>query len=149
MAGLAEGLPSQPVVKRAEATRLGRYRQRLGGAWDRRGRYRQADSPRSLARMRLVVDTESMLGLRQCQRLERDLHDGAQQRLVSLALTLRKAREKLDSEPGEAGRLLDRSRAELDEALKELREPLVNHKLIGHRTGSITRPLQPVGQLRL
>jgi signal transduction histidine kinase len=72
--------------------------------------------------MRLVVDTESMLGLRERRRLERDLHDGAQQRLVSLALTLRQAREKLDSEPGEAGRLLDRSREELDEALKELRE---------------------------
>jgi signal transduction histidine kinase len=64
----------------------------------------------------------SMLGLRQRRRLERDLHDGTQQRLVSLALTLRMAREKLDSEPGETGRLLDRSRQELDEALKELRE---------------------------
>ena len=63
-----------------------------------------------------------MLGLRQRRRLERDLHDGAQQRLVSLALTLRMAREKLDAEPSEAGRLLDRSRDELDEALKELRE---------------------------
>ena len=63
-----------------------------------------------------------MLGLRQRRRLERDLHDGAQQRLVSLALTLRMAREKLDAEPSEAGRLLDHSRDELDEALKELRE---------------------------
>jgi signal transduction histidine kinase len=69
-----------------------------------------------------VVETVSMLGLRQRRRLERDLHDGAQQRLVSLALTLRMAREKLDAEPSEAGRLLDRSREELDEALKELRE---------------------------
>jgi signal transduction histidine kinase len=94
----------------------------LGGAWRRCGRYRQANSPRSLALMRLVVDTESVLGLRQRRRLERDLHDGARQRLVSLALTLRKAREKLDSEPGEAARLLDRSRAQLDEALTELRE---------------------------
>jgi signal transduction histidine kinase len=32
------------------------------------------------------------LGLRERRRLERDLHDGAQQRLVSLALTLRLAR---------------------------------------------------------
>jgi signal transduction histidine kinase len=62
------------------------------------------------------------LGLRRRRRLERDLHDGAQQRLVSLALTLRMAREKLDSEPGETGRLLDRSREELDQALRELRE---------------------------
>jgi signal transduction histidine kinase len=62
------------------------------------------------------------LGLRERQRLERDLHDGAQQRLVSLALTLRMAREKLDTEPGETGRLLDRSRQELAQALQELRD---------------------------
>jgi signal transduction histidine kinase len=62
------------------------------------------------------------VGLRQRRRLERDLHDGAQQRLVSLALLLRVARESLDSEPGKTGRLLDRSREELDEALNELRE---------------------------
>jgi signal transduction histidine kinase len=60
--------------------------------------------------------------LRERRRLERDLHDGAQQRLVSLALTLRMAREKLDAEPGETGRLLDRSREELDQALRELRD---------------------------
>jgi signal transduction histidine kinase len=64
----------------------------------------------------------SWFGLRERWRLERDLHDGAQQRLVSLALTLRMAREKLDAEPGEAGRLLDRSREELDRALRELRD---------------------------
>ena len=63
-----------------------------------------------------------MLDLRERRRLERDLHDGAQQRLVSLALTLRVAREKLGPDAGETGRLLDRSRYELDEALRELRE---------------------------
>jgi signal transduction histidine kinase len=62
------------------------------------------------------------VGLRQRRRLERDLHDGAQQRLVSLALTLRMAREKLGPEGGAAGVLLDRSRKELDLALSELRE---------------------------
>jgi signal transduction histidine kinase len=72
--------------------------------------------------MTAVVETVSMLGLHQRRRLERDLHDGAQQRLVSLALTLRMAREQLGPEAGEAGHLLDRSRQELDEALKELRE---------------------------
>jgi len=60
--------------------------------------------------------------LHERRRLERDLHDGAQQRLVSLALTLRMAREKLGPDAGEAGRLLDRSRQELDEALEEIRE---------------------------
>jgi signal transduction histidine kinase len=74
------------------------------------------------AEMNSVVETVSMLGLRERRRLERDLHDGAQQRLVSLALTLRMAREKLGPDAEEAARLLDRSRQELDEALNELRE---------------------------
>jgi signal transduction histidine kinase len=72
--------------------------------------------------MSSVVETVSMLGVGERRRLERDLHDGAQQRLVSLRLLLRLAREKLGPDAGEAGLLLDRSRQELDEALKELRE---------------------------
>jgi signal transduction histidine kinase len=79
--------------------------------------------PRSPAGTSSTVETVvSMLGLRERRRLERDLHDGAQQRLVSLALTLRMTRDKLGPDAGEAGRLLDRSQQELDEALKELRE---------------------------
>jgi signal transduction histidine kinase len=62
------------------------------------------------------------VGLRNRRQLERDLHDGAQQRLVSLALSLRRAQEQLDSDPRKTDRLLERSRADLDEALKELRE---------------------------
>jgi signal transduction histidine kinase len=62
------------------------------------------------------------VGWRQRRRLERDLHDGAQQRLVSLALTLRMARERLGADQGDAALLLDRSREELDMALSELRE---------------------------
>jgi signal transduction histidine kinase len=55
------------------------------------------------------------------RRLERDLHDGAQQRLVSLALTLRMLGGRIDGDP-EAGRQLDAARRELDQALEELRE---------------------------
>jgi signal transduction histidine kinase len=55
------------------------------------------------------------------RRLERDLHDGAQSRLVALALKLRLARMKVD--PGsEAAALLDESSAELQDSLNELRE---------------------------
>ena len=55
-------------------------------------------------------------------RLERNLHDGAQQRLVSLALALRLLRDQIP-EPGlEALELLDRAREELALALDELRE---------------------------
>jgi PAS domain S-box-containing protein len=55
------------------------------------------------------------------RRLERNLHDGAQQRLVSLALTLRLAREQLPDPEGEAAELLERAAEELSLALEELR----------------------------
>jgi signal transduction histidine kinase len=55
------------------------------------------------------------------RRLERDLHDGAQQRLVSLALRLRVLRSRLGDDPVEA-RELDTASDELDLALEELRE---------------------------
>jgi signal transduction histidine kinase len=55
------------------------------------------------------------------RRIERDLHDGAQQRLVSLALSLRLLEPSL--EPNAAAiRELAAARAELDAALEELRE---------------------------
>jgi PAS domain S-box-containing protein len=54
--------------------------------------------------------------------LERDLHDGAQQRLVELALDLRMARTRLDDEPARARELLDAALRDLEEATKELRE---------------------------
>jgi signal transduction histidine kinase len=55
------------------------------------------------------------------RRLERDLHDGAQQRLVSLALSLRILATRLDGDP-EAEHELEAARRELDHALNELRE---------------------------
>jgi signal transduction histidine kinase len=56
------------------------------------------------------------------RRLERDLHDGAQQRLVSVALALRLARQKLERKPPEAATMLDSAAEELEAALEELRE---------------------------
>ena len=55
------------------------------------------------------------------RRLERDLHDGAQQRLVSLALRLRMLDSRIDGDP-DARQQLDDARRELDQALDELRE---------------------------
>jgi signal transduction histidine kinase len=55
------------------------------------------------------------------RRLERDLHDGAQQRLVTLSLQLRALGLEVDAHPG-ARHLLEEARAELDESLRELRE---------------------------
>ena len=56
------------------------------------------------------------------RRLERDLHDGAQQRLVELALDLRMARARIDADPDEARDLLDSALDDLDKATSELRE---------------------------
>jgi signal transduction histidine kinase len=56
------------------------------------------------------------------RRLERNLHDGAQQRLVSLALTLRLARLQVDKDPAETEHLLTEASAELQGAIDELRE---------------------------
>ena len=56
------------------------------------------------------------------RRIERDLHDGAQQRLVTLALQLRAARAAVPPELGELGAELDRAAAGATGALDELRE---------------------------
>jgi signal transduction histidine kinase len=56
------------------------------------------------------------------RQLERDIHDGAQQRLLALALQLRRARTKVSAGDEEAGSLLDESLEELGGALEELRE---------------------------
>src|SRR6266508_1568718 len=78
-----------------------------------------ADAYRKLAasRVRIVEagDTER-------RRLERNLHDGAQQRLVSLALQLRIIKATLREDPDSAETLLANADNELDQALEELRE---------------------------
>jgi PAS domain S-box-containing protein len=56
------------------------------------------------------------------RRLERDLHDGAQQRLVALSVLLRLAKSKLGDEDDEPRQLLAQAGDELAHALEELRE---------------------------
>ena len=56
------------------------------------------------------------------RRLERNLHDGAQQRLVSLALQLRLTQSALERRPDAVAGLLEEAQAELARALDELRE---------------------------
>ena len=56
------------------------------------------------------------------RRLERNLHDGAQQRLVSLSISLRLAESRIATDPNGAQRLLGAAREELARALDELRE---------------------------
>ena len=56
------------------------------------------------------------------RRIERDLHDGAQQRLVSLALDLGVARHALDTDPERGRQLVEKAHEEAKAALKELRD---------------------------
>ena len=77
-------------------------------------RARLAEVVESRARLVTVADQER-------RRLERDLHDGAQQRLVALALTLSRAGERVDARPGETRELLADGERQLRKALEELR----------------------------
>jgi len=61
-------------------------------------------------------------GFEERRQVERDLHDGAQQRLMALNMNLRLARGKVDTDPALAGELLDAAMQELSEATSELRE---------------------------
>jgi signal transduction histidine kinase len=56
------------------------------------------------------------------QRIERDLHDGAQQRLVALAMDLGMAKEKFYSDPQAAQALVESSHQEAKRALADLRD---------------------------
>jgi signal transduction histidine kinase len=56
------------------------------------------------------------------RRIERDLHDGAQARLVALAMDLGMAREKLGADPGAAEALVAEAHEEAKRALVELRD---------------------------
>jgi signal transduction histidine kinase len=69
------------------------------------------------SRARLV-----QIGYDERRRLERDLHDGAQQRLVSLGMAIRLAQRHLDDGTVDVNGLLDQSVAELGTAVAELRQ---------------------------
>jgi PAS domain S-box-containing protein len=78
---------------------------------------KRAEEELRASRVRLVGAQDA-----ERRRLERNLHDGAQQRLVSLALALRLARERISEVPEEGLELLDQAGEELALALEELRE---------------------------
>jgi signal transduction histidine kinase len=77
----------------------------------------EAEAELAAARAR-VVATED----RTRRRIERDLHDGAQQRLVNTILTLKLARRALAGMDGEAPELVDRALQNAECATRELRE---------------------------
>jgi signal transduction histidine kinase len=87
----------------------------LGGLL--RSHVARLDADLRASRLRLVEagDTER-------RRLERNLHDGAQARLVALALQLGHARRVAEKDPGQVPELLDGAMDELRTSLAELRE---------------------------
>ncbi|MFG2940852.1 sensor histidine kinase [Streptomyces sp. NPDC048282] len=66
----------------------------------------------------VVVDTAAA----DLRRIERDLHDGAQARLVSLAMGLGLAKEKLLEDPDSAAAMVEEAHGEVKLALQELRD---------------------------
>jgi signal transduction histidine kinase len=56
------------------------------------------------------------------RRIERDLHDGAQQRLVSLAMELGMAKEKMATDPDAARKLVEEAHGEAKRALADIRD---------------------------
>lgn len=77
---------------------------------------RQADELRaSRARVVAAADAER-------RRIERDLHDGAQQHLVALAVNLKLVRELADSDPPRARAVLEELSGDVQDALEEFRD---------------------------
>jgi signal transduction histidine kinase len=92
----------------------------------------------ALARLLLGADTEELeervgvltetragavdAAAAELERIERDLHDGAQARLVALALDLGMAEERFERDPDGARELVEKARDEAKQALAELRD---------------------------
>ena len=116
-----------------------------------------------LAQVRALAESRVRIieaGDRERRRLERDLHDGAQQRLVGLLLGLRLLRSSVGEDQHDLVRTVDAAEAEVQQAVRDLRElaaglfpnVLVTEGLAGAWEAlSETRPLQvmaaPEGRL--
>jgi signal transduction histidine kinase len=77
------------------------------------------------ARERTLTETRAAavdLAAEDRRRIERDLHDGVQQRLVSLAMDLGRAKEKMDTDPDRAKELVTDAHEEAKLAITEVRD---------------------------
>jgi signal transduction histidine kinase len=82
----------------------------------------QAQSEEQLAELRASRERLVTAGDAERRRLERNLHDGAQQRLVAVALQLRMVQSRIRADPALAERLVTSASEELSKSLEELRE---------------------------
>ncbi|HZA74811.1 MAG TPA: histidine kinase [Acidimicrobiales bacterium] len=86
------------------------------------------------------------------RKIERNLHDGAQQHLVALAVTVRLAQQLASTDPGQARELLEQLGHDLQEAVQELRDlahgiyppVLIDRGLVAALESAATRAALPV-----
>ncbi|HZI39601.1 MAG TPA: sensor histidine kinase [Acidimicrobiia bacterium] len=104
-----------PWIARAVAGAESRLAAGLLGPSERAALHNRVDELRA-RREQLVEVVEA-----ERRRIERDLHDGAQQRLVALAMNLGMAKDKFDKDPSAARALLDEAHADAKQAMVELR----------------------------
>lgn len=114
LAGLIVLWPVLPYVARglANVDRM-MVRGLLGPSDELERRVAELESDRGI-----VVDTAAA----DLRRIERDLHDGAQARLVALAMGLGLAKEKAAEDPQAAARMIEEAHSEVKLALQELRD---------------------------
>jgi signal transduction histidine kinase len=104
-----------PWIARAVAGAEGRLAVSLLGPSERAALANRVDELRARREQLFdVVEAER-------RRIERDLHDGAQQRLVALAMNLGMAKEKFDKDPAAARALMEEAHREAKQAMVELR----------------------------
>jgi signal transduction histidine kinase len=102
------------VVRGLAAAHAAAAQAMLGPLSARRMAARVGELEQSRARVVDAAETER-------RRIERDLHDGAQQRLVALAMNLGRARSRYEEDPVAAREMLEEAHAEAKQALVELR----------------------------
>jgi signal transduction histidine kinase len=115
VAGLVLAVVVPPLIRGIGAAHAAIARRLLGPS---AGADLVAQVEEARARRTMAVDVAAT----ERRRIERDLHDGAQQRLVALAMDLGMAREKFAKDPEQARALLDEAHDEAKRALSELRD---------------------------
>ena len=117
--GLFFALTLCPVVRGAALLEAQFARVLLSGVHELREQIAEAESARDTARAQKVaaVSAEAVA----LRRLERDIHDGPQQRLVRLAMDLGRAEQQFDADPAAARATVAEALAQTRETLDELR----------------------------
>jgi signal transduction histidine kinase len=113
--GVFFALTLSPVVRGAALLEAQFARALLSGANELREQVAEAEAARDTARAQKVAAVSAEATA--LRRLERDIHDGPQQRLVRLAMDLGRAEQQFDADPAAA-------RATVAEALSQTRETL-------------------------